>query len=54
MQGLYDKAEPLFLTAFEYREKIFGEEHPQVAVTMNNLGGFYDEQGLYEKAEPLI
>lgn len=31
----------------------FGEEHPDVASSMNNLAELYRKQGKYEAAEPL-
>jgi tetratricopeptide (TPR) repeat protein len=35
------------------REKVLRPEHPDVATTLNNLVGFYAEQGKYGEAEPL-
>ena len=35
------------------REKALGPERPAVATNLNNLAGFYDNQGQYAKAEPL-
>ena len=34
-------------------EKIFGEEHPDVAQSLNNLAGLYRKQSEYEQAKPL-
>ena len=31
-----------------------GEDHPDYAVSLNNLGGLYYHMGQYEKAEPLV
>ena len=35
------------------REKALGPEHPDVALSLNNLAGLYDNQGKYAEAEPL-
>jgi CHAT domain-containing protein/Flp pilus assembly protein TadD len=52
-QGLYQKAEPLYLEAKEIYEKILGKEHPDYASSCTNLGILYEYQGLYQKAQPL-
>ena len=51
--GDYAKAEPLFQRSLSIREKVFGPETPDIAATLNNLGGLYDSMGDYAKAEPL-
>ncbi|MEQ9367640.1 MAG: tetratricopeptide repeat protein, partial [Coleofasciculus chthonoplastes F3-SA18-01] len=33
---------------------LLGDEHPDVASSLNNLAGLYDSQGRYDKAEPLF
>ncbi len=35
------------------RKKLLGEEHPDVANSLNNLGNLYKNQKRYEEAEPL-
>ena len=35
------------------REKVLGPDHPDVAVSLNNLGVLYQNQGRYDDAEPL-
>jgi hypothetical protein len=35
-------------------EKVFGPNHPAVAGSLNNLGLFYQNQGHYADAEPLL
>lgn len=35
------------------RKKLLGQEHPDVAISLNNLAGLYESQGKYEAAEPL-
>ena len=37
-QGKYEEAEPLYKRSLAIREKVFGEDHPSVATTLNNLG----------------
>ncbi len=36
------------------REKALGKEHPNVATSLNNLAQLYQDQGSYQKAEPLF
>ena len=52
-QGEYGKVIPLAERALALKKKIYGEEHPRVALSLNNLGMLYYEQGNYAKAEPL-
>jgi tetratricopeptide (TPR) repeat protein len=35
------------------RKRLLGENHPDVASSLNNLAALYDSQGRYESAEPL-
>ena len=52
-QGRYADAEPLFKRALAISEKALGPDHPDVAVSLNNLADLYDDQGRYADAEPL-
>jgi tetratricopeptide (TPR) repeat protein len=52
-QGLYAQAEPWREQCLESARKRFGEEHPDVAYSLNNLAGLYKDQGRYSEAEPL-
>lgn len=52
-QGLYEKAESLFLEAKDIQEKIVGKKYADYAATSNNLAILYHSQGFYDKAEPL-
>jgi hypothetical protein len=36
------------------REKALGQEHPDVAQSLNKLAELYDDQGRYAEAEPLL
>ncbi|GAC1458622.1 MAG: hypothetical protein NVS2B14_04170 [Chamaesiphon sp.] len=36
-QGRYHEAEPLYVQALEIRTRLLGDEHPDVATTLNNL-----------------
>ena len=49
----YAEAEPLFKQALEVWQKLLGSEHPNVALSMNNLAELYRVQGRYAEAEPL-
>ncbi|NJR57900.1 MAG: tetratricopeptide repeat protein [Cyanobacteria bacterium CRU_2_1] len=52
-QGRYSEAEPLSLRSLSIREQQLGEQHPDVASSLNNLVGLYQSQGRYAEAEPL-
>jgi tetratricopeptide (TPR) repeat protein len=51
--GEYDRAVVIALKALEVAEQNVGSDHPDVAITLNNLAGLYRTQGEYAKAEPL-
>ncbi len=51
--GLYADAEKPFERSLEIREKRLGEDHEDVAITLNSLADLYRTQGKYEEAEPL-
>jgi tetratricopeptide (TPR) repeat protein len=52
-QGLYEEAEPWFKQCLEVTRRRLGEEHPDVATSLNNLAALYNSQGRYKEAEPL-
>jgi tetratricopeptide (TPR) repeat protein len=52
-QGLYDKAAPWYEQCLEVTKKRLGEEHLDVATSLNNLALLYNFQGRYAEAEPL-
>ena len=43
----YKQAEPLLTQALTIQENIVGPKHPDVAITLNNLAGLYQDQGKY-------
>ncbi|MBD2102058.1 FxSxx-COOH system tetratricopeptide repeat protein, partial [Leptolyngbya sp. FACHB-261] len=49
----YTEAEPLLAQALELRQRLLGQDHPDVATSLNNLALLYDSQGRYSEAEPL-
>jgi CHAT domain-containing protein len=53
-QGRYADAEPLYKRSLAIREKALGPDHPDVALTLNNLAGVYGDQKRYADALPLI
>ncbi|MEH2144038.1 tetratricopeptide repeat protein [Nostoc sp.] len=53
-QGLYDQALPWYEKCLEISKKRLGEEHPSVALSLNNLALLYQSQGKYSEAEPLL
>src|SRR5690348_4739037 len=52
-EGRFDAAVPLAGRALLLREKALGPEHPDVALSLNNLAELYRAKGEYDKAEPL-
>ncbi|RMH77075.1 MAG: CHAT domain-containing protein, partial [Cyanobacteria bacterium J007] len=52
-QGRYTEAEPLYLEAVRIDRIALPENHPQLAIHLNNLAGLYRAQGRYAEAEPL-
>ncbi|MEA5468728.1 tetratricopeptide repeat protein [Spirulina sp. 06S082] len=53
-QGLYTLAEPWLEQCLSVTRDRWGEEHPDVATSLNNLALLYQSQGRYEEAEPLL
>ena len=51
--ALYDRAKPLYEQSLAIREKVFGDEHPAVAISLNNLAELHRVQGHYDQAKPL-
>lgn len=49
----YSQAESLYRQALAMRERVLGQEHPDVAESLNDLGELYDHQGKYSEAESL-
>ncbi len=45
--------EPLFKSSLKIKEKVFGPEHPDTALALNNLADLYRSMGNYARAEPL-
>ncbi|MGB3191516.1 MAG: tetratricopeptide repeat protein, partial [Limnoraphis sp.] len=52
-QTLYSEAEYWLKQSVEITKSHFGDEHPYVAGSLNNLAGLYKSQGRYSQAEPL-
>ena len=52
-QGRYNDAEPLYLQSLDIRKRQLGNDHPDVALSLNNLAILYSSQGRYNDAEPL-
>lgn len=52
--GLYDSAAPLLEAALKIRQKNLGDEHPDLATSLNDLAGLLYYKGEYEVAEPLF
>ncbi|WP_224085533.1 tetratricopeptide repeat protein [Nostoc sp. MS1] len=53
-QGLYTQAEPWNQQCLSTVQNRFGDNHPSVATSLNNLAELYDYQGKYDQAEPLL
>jgi tetratricopeptide (TPR) repeat protein len=52
-QGLYALAEPWAKKCLSAAKNRFGNDHPDVATSLNNLAALYYSQGCYSKAEQL-
>jgi tetratricopeptide (TPR) repeat protein len=52
-QGLYAIAEPYCQACLTATRTRLGDNHPDVATSLNNLAALYDSQGRYPEAEPL-
>ncbi|MEH1929674.1 tetratricopeptide repeat protein, partial [Nostoc sp.] len=52
-QGAYAQALPWHEQSLSAAKKRFGDEHPDVATSLNNLALLYESQGRYSDAEPL-
>ncbi|NEO55845.1 MAG: tetratricopeptide repeat protein [Okeania sp. SIO3B5] len=53
-QGRYAEAIPFAEKALAIRKNVLGDDHPNVATSMNNLALLYYLQGKYTEAEPLF
>ncbi|MEL6856151.1 MAG: tetratricopeptide repeat protein, partial [Cyanobacteria bacterium J06607_13] len=53
-QGAYAQAEPWYESCLTATKSRFGDDHPNVATSLNNLASLYESQGRYEAAEPLF
>jgi tetratricopeptide (TPR) repeat protein len=53
-QGLYTQAEPWYMKCLSTVQDRLGEDHPDVATSLNNLALLYHSQGRYDQAEPLL
>ena len=51
--GKYEEAIPLVEQILQIRRQVLGEEHPDVATSLNTLAVLYQNQGRYAEAEPL-
>ena len=49
----YDEAEPLYLQALAIQKIQLGEDHPEYAVSLNNLATLYYNMRGFDEAEPL-
>ncbi len=52
-QGADEQALPWRKQSLSATKERLGEEHPDVAIALNNLAGLYESQGKYSDAEPL-
>jgi len=48
------EAEPFCSQALSMNERLFGPEHPNTTISLNNLADLYRLQGQFAKAEPLL
>lgn len=52
--GEYEKATPMAKRALEIAEATFDPNHPNVAISLNNIATVYYYQGRYAEVEPLL
>ena len=52
-QGAYEQALPWYEQCVSVTRERLGQEHPDVATSLNNLAGLYKSQGRYTEAQPL-
>jgi len=52
-EGKYKQAIPIAERVLAIREKVLGNEHLDIATSLNNLAELYRNMGSYDKAEPL-
>ena len=52
-QGIYQQALPYRKQCLKQTKVRLGDDHPDVATSVNNLALLYHNQGRYEEAEPL-
>ena len=52
-QGKYTQAEPLYKRSLMIAEKALGPDHPDVALSLENLAGLYRATNRDEEAEKL-
>jgi tetratricopeptide (TPR) repeat protein len=50
-QGLYEQADPWYEECLRVTRERLGDEHPDVATSLNNLAVIYTKQGRYSEAE---
>ena len=49
-QGKYERALEYYQKALEIFIKVFGQDHPDVATSFNNIGAVYEGKGDFENA----
>ena len=52
--GDYAKAEPLYEEALEIRRKVLGREHPDTAISLNNLASLYQADGRLRQSRATV
>jgi len=52
--GHYQEAERLYYQSLDLRTQQYGDQHPEVATILSDLGGLYCLQSRYAEAEPLL
>jgi tetratricopeptide (TPR) repeat protein len=51
--GMHEQARSLLEEALELRKSGYGDHHPEVAVTMKDLGTVYHRQGDYDRQKSI-
>ena len=53
-EGKYTQAEPLLTSVRKVQQRVYGADHPDTLITMNNLALLYRAKRAYSQAEPLF
>jgi Tetratricopeptide repeat len=53
-QGRYGEAEPALAEALQLSREVLGQRHPDTLISVNNLAGLYEAQGVREASSSVV